>query len=363
MTEKSESVFSGRLVRMHDPIPLGATVAPKDLVLDYAFEVSKIWKGSPADTIWVRAYRETKYNSHNLAVEQDYIVYGFLHEERLWTDPCTRTKMTRLGTEDLYWLGEASVDNLDGRTPSMTMDSLIEQLETGNTATRKQAFLTLVGIRGEEDLVISVLVDRFEKAATHEKIQIVDALALMEDRGAPALPWLLKATELPDSQLRNALAKAFGDIGIANKEIFGGLVSILSDPNRRARNSAATSFASLSKRKEDAAWETLRPALTASDDHQRLGGYETLRLSLLGLPQVETSLLGGLTDPQSEVRLAAARALAVRPSLKPETLATIKSAKDSEESKPAERRNENLIRELSRSLHTAEVGSPEQTKP
>ena len=274
----AETVFAGKLVAVHDPIPLTVRLPEADLYLDYAFEVDRLWKGTPADTLWVRSYREPASGGVPFRVGETYLVYAVRDSSHLWTNRCSRTIRVGSAYGDLYLLGEPVFDSGSGRVPEIRLSRLLHDLRLKSSFTRLRALRILEEIEPEDPEVLPAMLEIFADSTIAGRPDIAASFGRMGENAARAVPALARALGDPEFQLRIMAAAALGRLGKTAREAVPALVATLqTDPDPAVRAVAAQALGSMGAAAETAL-PALREALSDSSAHVQNAVARALQL-------------------------------------------------------------------------------------
>jgi hypothetical protein len=100
----STAVFSGQVIQIEGPDPLGGMVSTVDQ-LTVTFAVYEIWKGPQINPLIIQTARDSATCGYHFEVGQDYLVYAHGNSSNLQTNICTRTSLLANANEDIQAIG------------------------------------------------------------------------------------------------------------------------------------------------------------------------------------------------------------------------------------------------------------------
>ncbi len=279
--DAADLVFVGRMMGTHDPIPLSVKVPAEDLVLDYAFEVFRIWDGEPADTLWVRSYREPASGGITFSKGSTYLVYARREDGQLWANRCSRTAMASAAYADVYRLGEPDFDSGKGSLPGMNREDLAREVRSPVRPQRIQALRVLEQIAADNPDVVPVMIEAMNAHGGLARIDFIAALGRLGAAGETAVPALVALLDDEESAIRSMAAASLGKIGMVRPEVLPALVDALADEDPAVRASAAQAIGSLGPAAAEAA-PALRELLADPQPKVRDTASRSLQLIAAG---------------------------------------------------------------------------------
>ena len=277
---QADLVFAGRHRNADDPIPLTQRVAPEDLILDHRFEVYRIWKGDPADTLIVRSYRAPSSGGVDFSRGNVYLVYAVRDSGHFWVNRCTRTARLTAAYADLYKLGEPRYDTGGGSIPALDRATLAHDLRSPEQARRMQALRILEQIAPDEPEALPVILEAYALQRGAARLDFVASLGRIGPAGAAAAPALLATLEDPDPTLRGMAVSSLGKIGLVTPDVLPALLGALDDADPTVRAVAAQSLGGLGSAAPPEVAPALRRAL--DDPEPRVRDIASRALQLLG---------------------------------------------------------------------------------
>ena len=121
---KSNFVFSGKVIDIHDPNKDAFEQSSADL-LEVRFEVFNTWKGVNETQVIVHSERDSASCGFEFNLNDDYLVYGNEQDGQKKVNLCSRTTLLAGASTDLAALGE-------GEKPAESISS--EALDTQETS-------------------------------------------------------------------------------------------------------------------------------------------------------------------------------------------------------------------------------------
>jgi hypothetical protein len=220
--EEVDSVFLGSAVSVEVLASAGLGGRPPSLLstshyLRWGFEVSHVWKGSTADTIYVHSEESEISCGFEFEVGERYLVYAASPGTAFWqrrtgaspepsalvTGLCRRTILIDGAGEDLRAL-PPPIHVRSGSDPPLTImiNSLLSRLGDESEARRAAAARELVATGEELDRVLPAISVLLERGTVHDRRTVV---VLLHDLGSEAiivLPELTRALEDEDEYVR-----------------------------------------------------------------------------------------------------------------------------------------------------------------
>lgn len=128
--ERSDFVFSGKVIEIRDPKADAAEKSSADL-LELHFDVSHTWKGVDETEILIYTERDSASCGFNFTIDNEYLVYGNENDGKKSVSLCSKTTLLANAADDLTALG-------DGKKPSIAVN-----LETGDKVAGTESSMTL----------------------------------------------------------------------------------------------------------------------------------------------------------------------------------------------------------------------------